>query len=246
MKLPKALQAKILLRFDTLLAEGEATLKAGQYIPPSVQEDMFGNTHQSGGDYRQLDGPRFVEWRSKAATLLSHVIPKGSIHSKTVGSLPELRATEWELQTALSLMRAIKNDLEEGFLDSLFSQIEAEITSDYMCQAEGLLAQGQPGKFDHVPAAVLAGAVLEETLRALCAEQQPQIPVTNAKGERKTMNPLIDDLKKVGAFNELKAKQLRSWADIRNKAAHGEFDQFTRMDVEQMLQGINNFLADYR
>lgn len=59
------------------------------------------------------------------------------------------------------------------------------------------------------------------------------------------MNPLIDDLKKAGVFNELKAKQLRSWADVRNKAAHGEFDQFNRTDVEQMMIGVTNFLADH-
>ena len=114
-----------------------------------------------------------------------------------------------------------------------------------MGQAEGLLNEGQPGKFDHVPAAVLTGAVLEKALRKLCDDQQPPIPTVDAKGDPKTLNPLIDDLKKANVFNELKAKQLRAWADIRNKAAHGEFDQFKRTDVEQMMGGVKNFLADY-
>jgi hypothetical protein len=39
---------------------------------------------------------------------------------------------------------------------------------------------------------------------------------------RLTLNPLIDDLKKAGAFNELKAKQLRVWAAIRNKGSAHE------------------------
>jgi len=63
-------------------------------------------------------------------------------------------------------------------------------------------------------------------------------------GDDKTMNTMIDDLKKAGVYNELKAKQLRSWADIRNSAAHGQFDQFKRMDVEQMLKGIKDFLGE--
>jgi hypothetical protein len=125
------------------------------------------------------------------------------------------------------------------------SQIEAAIAADYMGQAEQLLSEGQSGKFDHVPAAVLAGAVLEKALRTLCGQQLPSIPVVTSKGEPKTLNPLIDDLKKAGVFNELRAKQLRAWADIRNKAAHGEFDQFHKADVEQMIKGISNFLADY-
>ena len=71
------------------------------------------------------------------------------------------------------------------------------------------------------------------------------IALDNAKGEPKTLNPLIDDLKKANVFNELKAKQLRAWADVRNAAAHGEFAKFNRQDVEQMLVGVQNFLADY-
>jgi uncharacterized protein YutE (UPF0331/DUF86 family) len=59
------------------------------------------------------------------------------------------------------------------------------------------------------------------------------------------MNRLIDELKRNGIFNELKAKQLRAWADIRNKAAHGDFEQFNRSDVKMMLSGVENFLADY-
>jgi uncharacterized protein YutE (UPF0331/DUF86 family) len=86
---------------------------------------------------------------------------------------------------------------------------------------------------------------LEKTLRKLCLTHQPPIAITDSKGDAKTLNPLIDDLKKAGVFNELKAKQLRAWADIRNKAAHGESDQFQRRDVEQMVRGVNNFLTDH-
>jgi hypothetical protein len=43
----------------------------------------------------------------------------------------------------------------------------------------------------------------------------------------------------------LVAKQLRAWTDIRNNAAHGDFDKFKRCDVDLMLTGINSFLANY-
>jgi hypothetical protein len=79
----------------------------------------------------------------------------------------------------------------------------------------------------------------------LCGQQQPPVSITDAKGAPKTLNPLIDELKKAGAFSELKAKQLRAWAAIRNEAAHGEFGAFTRDDVEQMVRGVQSFLAEY-
>ena len=59
------------------------------------------------------------------------------------------------------------------------------------------------------------------------------------------MNPLIDDLKEAGVFNEIYAKQLRAWADIRNAAAHGQFEEFTKEQVALMIEGINQFLFNY-
>ncbi len=52
-----------------------------------------------------------------------------------------------------------------------------------MGQAEQLLDEGQSGKYDHVPAAVLSGAVLEKALRTLCGKQVPPIATVNSKGE---------------------------------------------------------------
>jgi hypothetical protein len=114
-----------------------------------------------------------------------------------------------------------------------------------MGQAEQLLAEGQSGQYDHVPAAVLAGAVLEKSLRTLCDKHNPPIPTVNNNGKPLTLAPLIDVLKKNNVFNELTAKQLRAWADIRNSAAHGQFDEFNRSDVDRMIQGINDFLATH-
>ena len=57
--------------------------------------------------------------------------------------------------------------------------------------------------------------------------------------------PLIDSLKKRNVFNEIVAKQLRTWAGIRNSAAHGEFEQFNKTQVESMLKGIELFLSQY-
>jgi Domain of unknown function (DUF4145) len=143
------------------------------------------------------------------------------------------------------VLEALDDDLREGFLGDLKTQVEAELAADYLSQAESLISEGARGQFDHVAAAVLAGAVLEKALRTLCGQQHPSIPLMSKKGQPKTLNPLIDDLKKAGLFNEAKAKQLRAWADVRNHAAHGEFSAFSASDVEHMIQGIQNFLADH-
>jgi len=246
MKLPTSLFAKLIGRFESLIAEGEEILRTAKTVPAQhAYNELTGRHYETRSAYQQIDWPRFVEWRTKSVTLLSHILPKDHVHYSAVESMPGLQNTESKLEWGVSMLKGVKNDLEEGFFDNIVSQIEAEVASDYMGQAEQLLSEGQSGKFDHVPAAVLAGAVLEKGLRTLCANQRPEIPVVTSKGDPKTLNPMIDELKKAGIFNELRAKQLRAWADVRNKAAHGEFDQFSRKDVEQMIQGVTNFLADY-
>jgi len=246
MSLPEKTLTTITKRFESVIAEGADILGTAENVPAITgYNEMTNRQYESRAAYKKLNWPRYVEWRTKATTLVSHVVPGENIHNTSVEGLAQLAPTAEHMEWAISFLKAIKSDLESGFFDSLDSQIEAEIASDYMGQAEQLLGEGQTGKFDHVPAAVLAGAVLEKALRKLCGQQQPPIAISTTSGESKTLNPLIDDLKKVGLFNELKAKQLRSWADIRNKAAHGEFDQFNRGDVEQMIQGVSNFLGDY-
>ena len=246
MKLPDAILAKTLARFASLIDEGRNILGSAENVPPTMRRnDETGKEYQAAAGYKKLDPDKFIEWRTKATTILSLVIPNGHIHRKASEDLTKLQCTGEQLQGAVSLLRGIKDDLEKGFLDDMATSIEAEIACDYMGQAEQLLSEGHGGKLSHVPAAVLSGAVLEKALRTLCDQQQPPIAQKTLKGDHKTLSPLIDELKKAGVFNEAKAKQLRAWADIRNLAAHGEFNQFKRADVEPMISGINNFLADY-
>lgn len=241
MSLSKHLKAQFLLRFDELIAEGKALVESIRVIPPHSTEGGLFITYRT----YQCDGQRLAKWKTNCITAFHPFAQNGSTLAKQVEVFSHTIGKKPDVQRALGILEGFREDLEKGFLHEFLLKVEAEVAADYMGQAEMLLREGQPGAFDHVPAAVLTGAVLERALRTVCDRQKPQISLTNAKGEPKTLNPLIEDLKKAGVFNELKAKQLRAWADIRNKAAHGDFSQFNRGDVEQMLAGVTNFLADY-
>lgn len=147
--------------------------------------------------------------------------------------------------SGLAYLRSFQDEFKSGMLRDLRTHLEAEISGDYMGQAERLLEEGEPGQFDHVPAAVLAGAVLEKSLKVLCLEQKQPLAIINDRGKPLMMNRLIENLKKEGIFNELKAKHLKAWTDIRNSAAHGEFTSFTKEDVKGMIEGVKNFIADH-
>lgn len=236
--LPSKLFSKYLARFDELIAEGEGISQAMiKFSSENYPNAYINNTN----NFKTL-----AKWKINCISLLAHSLPVGNIHK---GLINEFRRLEYDniyfLEVCISNLKAIKEDYEKGFLGNLRLQVEAEIAADYMGQAEQLLNEGQSGKYDHVPAAVLSGAVLEKALRILCEKQIPPVLTVNSKGSPLTLNPLIDALKKVDVFNEIKAKQLRAWADIRNAAAHGNFDKFERSDVEGMIKGISDFLATY-
>ncbi len=246
MPLPPILQEKYLDRFDELICAGETIEKniktiAGRHSESFVQPGRV----RKEPDKHVVDWSDFSRWRTNSVSLLSQIVPLEHPHQKVIEKFDKIKNSVDHLQWGIATLKGLREDFEKGFLGNLLLQIETEIACDYMGQAEGLLHEGQTGKFDHVPAAVLSGAVLEKALRTLCDKQGPPISTTKPNGEPKSLNPLIDDLKKAGVFNEAKAKQLRAWAGIRNHAAHGEFDQFDRKDVEQLVKGIENFLEDY-
>jgi hypothetical protein len=244
MTLPPDLRKKYLQRFEQLIEEGGEISREIQNIDEPVvvtsRTRVRKNTDQENEALNKLD-----EWVINYKSLLDQVIPSSSVHRTFIEKKEIFYNDKSGLKIRLSRLKGLRKDFEQGFLGNLELQIEAAISADYMGQSEQLLTEGQPGRHDHVPAAVLAGAVLEKGLRTLCTQQTPPLALLDASGKPLMMNRLIDDLKKANVFNELKAKQLRAWADVRNKAAHGEFSEFSRNDVETMLGGISNFLADY-
>jgi hypothetical protein len=245
MALPAKLKKKYLDRFDQLIQDGESIARG----IANIDERSFMSSPSpprrvnTSEENQALNSLRV--WEVNYISLLDQVIPKSSVHRNFIDKEENLSNHNFGLKIRLSRLKALRDDFEQGFLDDLGLQIEANITADYMGQAEQLLTEGQSGKSYHIPAAVLAGAVLEKGLRTICTKQSPPLPIEDASGKPLMMNRLIDDLKKATVFNELQAKQLRAWADVRNAAAHGKFDEFTRGNVEPMIGGITNFLADH-
>ena len=197
--------------------------------------------------YRHYDlasWPEFVEWRTSCIAVLDHVVPPASLLRKTVDSWHSLNNEPSKVEFATAFLKSVKKELIAGSLGSLAHQIEAEVLADYLGQAESLIAGSRNGA-EHVAAAVVAGAALERCLRVLCASLTPQELTVNDKGAPIGMTAIIDSLKRRQAYNELQAKELRAWAAIRNAAAHGEFDSFTRDQVNNMISGIARFLREH-
>lgn len=187
-----------------------------------------------------LSNKKYYEFYERSKTILNRICPEDQIFIDKVES-----PSSENIERLIGKLRAAQLDLQDGIL-SLEHQIQDKISIDLMQQAEELLSEGKPGNFEHIPAAVLAGAVLEHFLRTLCSRQSPPISLNLDNGNLKTLATLVNDFEKIGLYNAVEEKQLKVWVKIRNFAAHGEFEQFTHEQVVKMIEGVKCFIEDHK
>jgi len=137
----------------------------------------------------------------------------------------------------VGVSKSIQHDITTGFLIDFKSIVQADIFADFLEMGEYLLQEGYKDA-----AAVIIGTVLEDTLRKL--SERNGLPVANASGKPLTMEPLNVELAKQEVYSKLTQKQITSWAHIRNKAAHGEFDEYNAEQVQFMLLFVQGFASD--
>ena len=175
MSVPQSMRKQFLDRFDKLVTDG-TQIRDSMIVNRETTAWGATSTHTEVSDPQ-----RFSKWETICLTLFDTFTRQGSKLKERVDEFSHSSDTKMGVQVRLGILEAFRGNFEQGFLDDLLLRVEAEVAADYMGQAEGLLKEGQPGKFDHVPAAVLAGAVLEKALRTLCNEQQPPVSIVNTK-----------------------------------------------------------------
>jgi hypothetical protein len=180
-----------------------------------------------------LDGPLLIEWRTSVLSLLSRVFGNQSTTFQEFERACESSKSKAVLTyfTQLqAIFKSAKSDFEGGYLFDVRNLVHASVFSNELDQAKHFLDANYK-----VPAAVVAGTVLETALRELCG--QHNVPL----GDR--LNRINDDLAKANVYNATRKSQIKAWADIRNSAAHGKPDEFERGDVSRMIEGIRDFVA---
>lgn len=138
----------------------------------------------------------------------------------------------------VGLFKGIKHDLDSGMLLNIKSLLQAEIFTDFLEMAEHLLDEGYKDA-----SAVILGAVLEDSLCKVANAHG--IPTTGSKSQPLTLDPLNVAIYKAGIYGPLVQKQVTSWANLRNDAAHGHFGNYDAAQVKQMLLFVQKFCADY-
>jgi len=215
---------------DELIATGERIIgiaaQAGSAIEGMAIADVMAWASGAGHIIRTLAG----QGSSYEATFLSARERHGFsyVHSNSYDHLCEIQGA----------LKGLRRAMDAGLLIDLRRVLQADIFADFLEMAEHLLSEGFKDA-----AAVLIGGVLEDTLRKM--SQSKGLPVINDQGRSLTIDPMNVNLAKAAVYQPLTKKQITSWADLRNNAAHGNYSNYTNAEVKEMLLFVQRFSAEF-
>jgi uncharacterized protein YutE (UPF0331/DUF86 family) len=213
------MQEQLLARIQELVAQGQ-----------TVSRD--------DGDYWVNDVSGAQAWMASAANVIQQIAPVGSFYREEIGRLtthPELKAgiPSTVLQKILGVLRSVQDEARGGLLAKIEYQIFATAFDDFLDHATEFHKSGKARE-----AAVLVSAVLEDTLK--------RVAVKNGLAPAgASLDPLIDELMKLGVFTPVKAKRMKSFAGVRNSALHAEWEKLDLKDIGNAIDGVRELLDDY-
>lgn len=208
---------------DRLLAEGR---------------ELLASVGWNGHDYptRFPDDGAYIRFRTEALNLVRRACGEDGDHYRTLRQVAEAKESShnsYYTWVCVGAVEAARNDFARGLLFDIRSLVSAEVIGDFLEQAEYLCEEGY-----HLPAASLAGAVLEDALRRLCELRGIPIP------DRTTIDRLNADLAKAGVYDKLVQKRITAIADVRNNADHGHFEKVPVDEARDMVKWVRRFVTD--
>jgi hypothetical protein len=185
-----------------------------------------------------VDNEIFTEFKNASLSFITNLY--GNKHPYYEGFKNDCdRSTPYHTKAGRGILSSIKTEIQDGWLNTLRGLVSAEIFVDFIEMAEHLLNENYKDA-----AAVMIGSVLEEHLRQLCIKNG--VPASEIKGSKsvpKKADLLNSELVKVGVYSLLDQKNVTAWLDLRNKAAHGKYSEYTKEQVSLMLQSIMDFIT---
>jgi hypothetical protein len=192
-------------------------------------------------DLSDIDDEKVAELMTKAKAVVSRIAGNHSEYYKDILDVLKKNhlAEGTKLANTCGILKALKGDFENDYMESLYSLIHSDVFSDYLEMSSYLLEEGYKD-----PAAVITGSTLESHLRELCKKGNIDIEVLNSKGKAipKKAELMNSDLAKAKTYTLTYQKQITAWLDLRNNAAHGHFGKYLADEVKLMIAGVKQFI----
>ncbi len=151
--------------------------------------------------------------------------------------LPDLHL---HTSSIMGIVQALKDDIEAGYIQTLVELIHGELFADFLEMAQHLCDAGYKDA-----AAVIVGSTLENHIRKLCDKHGIPTESPDKDGNLRPVksDTLNSELAKANVYSKLDQKGVTAWLDIRNKAAHGHYEQYTVEQVMLFLAEVRSFIT---
>jgi hypothetical protein len=188
--------------------------------------------------HENIDSSKFAGLKTATLSLILMIYDKSHPYYQEIERIKYYYYPS-SAEAVLNVLDSLKEEVNGGWLFTTKGIVSAEIFADFLSMAEHLLIENYKD-----PAAVMIGSVLEEHLRQLC--QKYNIAIDILKDEKsipKKADLLNSELTHNEVYNKLDQKNVTAWLELRNKAAHGKYNDYTKEQVSNMLQGVIEFMT---
>jgi hypothetical protein len=190
------------------------------------------------GEY--LDRSTFSEFRAAGLSFLRNTFGEAHPYFTDFNAVAQ-QNDRYNAERGRGILQAARSELAGGWFVATRGLVSAEIFANFIEMGEYLLAEGYKDA-----AAVMIGGVLEEHLRQLALKNG--ITTTLSRDGRETpkrADALNAELSTTGVIGKLEQKMITAWLDLRNKAAHAKYREYSVDHVSLMSQGVTQFMLQF-
>jgi hypothetical protein len=137
--------------------------------------------------------------------------------------------------TIIGVALALRDDLQAGYVQNLTEMIHTGVYSDFLEMARLLVDSGYKDA-----AAVIAGSTLESHLRKLAAKFSIPVIIEDRSVKADKLNAVLVELP---AYSVLDQRNVTAWLDLGNKAAHGNYNDYTKDQIVLLVSAIQDFIT---
>jgi len=188
--------------------------------------------------WSSVEDLQFNEFRSSALSFLQNTFNQTHPYYQEFNQ-KVIYANPNHVDIWIWILKAVLWEINWGWIFATKDLISAEIFSDFLEMAEYFLQQNYKDA-----AAVMIGSVLEWHLKHLC--EKNDIAVYSEKDWKeipKKADWLNSELTKKEVYNKIDQKLVTSRLGLRNDAAHGNYDEYTKEQVQNMYLSVLDFIT---
>ena len=215
---------------DELIGQASAIITMG--------EKVLGTETVDDKSKSLVNELKFHDFRISALSFLSRVFGEISTYYQSFRT-EVTHHTASRTRRGIGMLTAAKRELQGDWLETTIGGTSRDILLDML-----RLARMQFDQDNHMAAAVITGAILEQQLRNLCLARG--IAINNeiqGKAVPKKGLQLTGEAYKKKLYDRQDNKAIISWLELCDIAAKGKSDAITSDQVKSMLNEMQTFLT---